>query len=538
MKNYERSDALAIAPDGQRFVLGTSWDIRCFDRDGDELWSREQSSNNPRAVNITGDGKLAIAAFGDGTIRWYRLEDGEELLAFFPHADKRRWVVWTPQGYYMASPGGEELIGWQVNRGLDQAPDFYSASRFRDQFNRPDIVSLVLEELDVEKAVARANAEGHVEVAAAQPVAKPEDLAAIGFPPVVHIDDPAAGTTITDTVALVTYRVSSEGSEPPRISVHVDGQFVKSVTLGGALSGEAADQVAVSLAAAKGEETTISLIAEDDHGASDPAELLVRTRAAEPEGQKPRLFVLAVGVSDYADDPPRDLDFAAKDAGDIIDALKAQEGGLYREVRYQHLVDEDADGRSIIGGFRWLRNEVEPGDVVMVFFSGHGHAEGNEFYFLPHDVDARTRDDLNYTAIREDEIQGALRSLYRSQAKVLAFLDTCYAGASGAGQRNLPADVDRLVAELSSPENGVIVFSSSTGREIAVENPKWENGAFTEALLEAFAGKAVPGQNHLTVAHLQDFLPRRVRELTKKGQNPQIHVPFEDLWSAPILLTR
>ena len=30
-----------------------------------------------------------------------------------------------PAGYYVASAGGEELIGWQVNRGDDQAPDFF-----------------------------------------------------------------------------------------------------------------------------------------------------------------------------------------------------------------------------------------------------------------------------------------------------------------------------------------------------------------------------------------------------------------------------
>ena len=71
------------------------------------------------AVNVSGDGRLVVAAYGDGTIRWHRLSDGQELLAFFPDDDTQRWVAWTPQGYYMASPGGEDLIGWQVNRGWD-----------------------------------------------------------------------------------------------------------------------------------------------------------------------------------------------------------------------------------------------------------------------------------------------------------------------------------------------------------------------------------------------------------------------------------
>jgi hypothetical protein len=108
-------------------------------------------------VNIGRDGKLVVAAYGDGTIRWYRLSDGQELLALFLHAEDRRLTAWTPKGYYAASPGGDGLIGWHVNRGWDRAADFYPVSRFRDRFNRPDIVQRVLADLDEDTAIAAAN---------------------------------------------------------------------------------------------------------------------------------------------------------------------------------------------------------------------------------------------------------------------------------------------------------------------------------------------------------------------------------------------
>ena len=108
-------------------------------------------------VNVTGDGRLVLAAYGDGTIRWHRMSDGQELLALFVDKDDLRWVAWTPSGYYMASPGGEDLIGWHVNRGWDQAADFFPASRFRERFSRPDIVRLVLETLDEDAAIKQAN---------------------------------------------------------------------------------------------------------------------------------------------------------------------------------------------------------------------------------------------------------------------------------------------------------------------------------------------------------------------------------------------
>ena len=57
----------------------------------------------------------------------------------------------------MASAGGEDLIGWHLNRGWTQEADFFPASRFSDRFNRPDIVKLVLKTFDEGEAVRQAN---------------------------------------------------------------------------------------------------------------------------------------------------------------------------------------------------------------------------------------------------------------------------------------------------------------------------------------------------------------------------------------------
>jgi hypothetical protein len=45
---------------------------------------------------LSRDGRLAVAAFGDGMIRWFRYSDGQELLALFVHRDGKRWILWTP----------------------------------------------------------------------------------------------------------------------------------------------------------------------------------------------------------------------------------------------------------------------------------------------------------------------------------------------------------------------------------------------------------------------------------------------------------
>ena len=114
------------------FILGTEWSLLRFDTHGKLVW-REPVPDVTWDVNVTPDKRLVVSAQGDGTIRWWRARDGEQLLALFVHPDGKRWILWTPQGYYDASAGAEDLIGWQVNHGLDQAPDFFPVSRFRDR---------------------------------------------------------------------------------------------------------------------------------------------------------------------------------------------------------------------------------------------------------------------------------------------------------------------------------------------------------------------------------------------------------------------
>ncbi len=108
-------------------------------RRGKERWNHA-GPGIAWGVDFSADGEIVVVAYGDGTIRWLRWSDGEELLALFVEPQTRKWVAWTPSGYYMASAGGEDLIGWHVNRGWEQEADFFPASQFRAQYNRPDIV--------------------------------------------------------------------------------------------------------------------------------------------------------------------------------------------------------------------------------------------------------------------------------------------------------------------------------------------------------------------------------------------------------------
>jgi WD40 repeat protein len=155
MLPFETSISLAIAPDESRFVLGSGWYLRAFDANDRLIWRRVAPSN-VWAVNVSGDGRLAIAAYGDGTIRWHRLDDGRELLALYVLADKQNWVAWTPEGFYGATAGAFGLLQWQVNRGFDAAADTVPVNTI-PSLRRPDALALVLQELETARALGMAD---------------------------------------------------------------------------------------------------------------------------------------------------------------------------------------------------------------------------------------------------------------------------------------------------------------------------------------------------------------------------------------------
>jgi WD40 repeat protein len=155
LQHRERSRSLAVHPDGGRFALGANWTLRAIDANGQPLWTRPVPGT-VWAVNITGDGRLVVAAYDDGTIRWHRMDDGRELLALFVLADRQNWVAWTPEGFYGATPGAFGVLQWQVNRGFDAAADTVPVHAI-PRLRRPDALAFVLHELETARALGIAD---------------------------------------------------------------------------------------------------------------------------------------------------------------------------------------------------------------------------------------------------------------------------------------------------------------------------------------------------------------------------------------------
>ena len=122
------------------FCWASAWFLRLFDRNGRAEWKQPMPAV-AWDVNLSQDGRYAVAALGDGTIRWYAMGDGREVLALFVHPDGRRWVAWTPEGFFDAAPGGDALIGYHLNQGPDREGSFIRVDQVFNLFYRSDLVS-------------------------------------------------------------------------------------------------------------------------------------------------------------------------------------------------------------------------------------------------------------------------------------------------------------------------------------------------------------------------------------------------------------
>jgi hypothetical protein len=95
----------------------------------------------------------------------------------------------------------------------------------------------------------------------------------------------------------------------------------------------------------------------------------------------------------------------------------------------------------------------------VLFLSGLGQNDaGGHYHYLPYDADMS---DVDLSTIQDFEIEDFIAKV---PGKVIAFLDTCFSGGLHPKGPSQP-DVDKLANELASAEKGVVVFTSSTGRQ-------------------------------------------------------------------------
>jgi Caspase domain len=498
------------------------------------------------------------------------------VLALFPHIDRQRWVLWTPEGYYDCSPGAEDLIGWHVNRGKTEAADFFPASSFRAVHYRPDVVRRVLATLGTETALREADAalgksappgNSALDGLITETIARDRDRTFARFdlaqvhamlaPPVVELATGGVFGRVTLPAASaelrVDYRVRQTGAEPTtEINARFNGRKVPTRRE----SAPDPDWATVVAEIPPGMAGQLAISASYRFGEGDPAILRVERDPDATALRKPNLYLTVIGVSDLKmnDSADRDGDghvsgeeidrsdlstkgavfadlrHASKDASQVADCYRLHEGGLFGSIVTRKLLDREATSTAIREAIAGMAAQAGREDVALLYFSGHGEIDAASGYYLAtYDADPQA---VESTALTGQELSRLLDTI---RGRTVLVLDACRSGMLARGGAAPPVvtsarDLPELVNRLTSPEQAVVVFSSSDASEISLEHAMI-GGFFTQAFCEGIMGHAIPatvGRKEgglVTCVDMQRWLRRRVPELLGMLSQPAETAP-------------
>lgn len=176
----------------------------------------------------------------------------------------------------------------------------------------------------------------------------------------------------------------------------------------------------------------------------------------------------ALVVGNDAYQSVRPLKNAANDAEDL--------GARLSELGFDVTVLLNADLRGLNEGVDRFVASLQPGDVALFHFSGHGLQHDHENFLVPVDFELTDAASLRYDAYSASKIQDRLAA--SGAALSLVLLDACrnngFESSRGAGG----------LAAMNPAHGSFIAFATGPGA-VADDNPSGRNGLFTSVLLDA-----------------------------------------------------
>ncbi len=537
LDRFEEARSFAFSPTENRLVLGTEWSLRSYSGKGKLLW-RTTIPGVIWNVAVTGNGRYAVASLSDGTIRWYRMTDGKEVVALFTHLNGTDWVVWQPDGYYASSAFGDNLIGWHINRGKDQEPDFYKAVQFERLFYRPDILQNVIADQPKKSGLESKNSSSPAES---------KQNTGQGLPLEKQINIQQISQIAPPRIRVMAKQVKADGTQGQRVNLTVQAEmnslpmkdlsiYINSIPV---IGGQNRDIKAkeqrfftktFSLPVQAGDN---ALRVEVNNGSSiglleqllelpgDPGQTV------EPKGD---LYLVAVGVNqfDNANGILRNLHYAVNDAVELAQLFEQDSGDTFDNT-YVSLLSDDSDlkpnRQNILDAIK-VFEKAGANDTVVLFLDSHGFSDARGNYiFVPSNGDQteiqniRFKPNLSGSASSLLGWQDFFDALRKAAGKRVLIIDTCQAGSSIESNFNAYSLSKRSAASLFP------LLLASKGGESSMEYGRKSHGLFTYALLEGLKGPADNNQDrHITVRELYDFIFPLINQLrdSNKKQTPQL----------------
>ena len=482
--------AVAFSPDGKTIAsAGADGSARLWDATtGAELFRLSNHTDAVNNVAFSPDGEWLSTGSEDGSTRIWETKTGTFAAALVSTTDTRDWLVVAPDGLFDGSPVAWNQILWRFNQNtLSFAP----VEVFFNEFFYPDLLADIL--------------------AGKHPRAK-QDIAQIDRrQPRLTLALADASADPATPMAARTVKVHIDVTDAPAgardLRLFRNGALVF-VQHGAIASGAGRASLEAIVPIVAGENDFKAYAFNRDNVKSPDA--ILELHGADSLKRKPTTHILAVGVNEY-ENPHYNLKYAVADATDFVEEVKRQRtllepGG---KIETAMLLNTEATKANIVTAIRRLSGaqagplaagapkalaeltRAEPEDVVVIYFAGHGTAQQNRFYLIPHDlgytgeIDVKTEFNLQSIldhSLNDVEMEEILEPLSVSQ--LLFVIDACNSGQALEAEEKRRGPMNSKGLAQLAYEKGMYILTAAQSYQVANEAAQLGHGFLTYVLVE------------------------------------------------------
>lgn len=258
--------------------------------------------------------------------------------------------------------------------------------------------------------------------------------------------------------------------------------------------------------------------------------------------QKPKLYALLAGVSDYQG-TELDLKFAAKDAKDMAEALRISSSKyMGQENTDIWLLTTDnknpvyqPNKKNIKRVMDSFAKNATANDILFVYLSGHGINYGGadgDFYYLTADAqngvlsDEQVRKSVTISSAEFTEMINKITAV-----KQVMIIDACHSGQLVNNLSKAPSSMSSTqvrAMENMKDKTGLYILAGSASDAVSYEASSYGQGILTYSLLFGIKGPALRENEFVDIVKLFQFAMDKVPQLASGIggiQKPEIRIP-------------
>ena len=518
--------AVAFSADGRTLASGGRdgtiklWDVGT----GRELLTLKGHTDSVTSVAFRGDGRTLASGSADTTVKLWSLPTGQELASLLA-LDHEDWLVVTPDGLFDGSPAAWGQILWRFSPALH---DVYPVEYFFNDLFYPDLLPDIF--------------------AGRRPAARRDISERDRRPP--HLKLSLAGLSASAATAPArNVKLSIAVSDAPAgardVRLFRNGELVK-VWRGDVLRGQTTVTLTADVPIVAGENQLTAYAFNRDNIKSADARLTVT--GADSLRRKGTAYVVAVGINQYGPNPFfQNLKYAVADADDFASEVKSQQERLaqFERVEVVKLTDDKATKVNVLGAIAGLAKKTQPEDAVVVYFAGHGLAEGGRFYLIPHDIGVsvavkRAGEQATLDAmlaahgISDVELEDAFEGIDAGQMTLI--VDACNSGQALGGEKEGRGPMNSKGLAQLAYDKGMYILTAAQSFQAAQEASQVGHGLLTYALVEEGLKQSMaddePKDGQIVAREWLDYATNRVPEMQlakmKAARGRGLNLSFKD----------